>query len=140
MACPVLVVDDDEGLRETIADALEGEGYAVEQAPDAGRALAVLCASRGPLVVLLDYSMPGDGGAVLDAVTAGATLSSRDAYILCTAVRDALPAPVAKALAAIGAALLPKPFELEELLDAVEAACRRLAPDPECGGARDADG
>jgi CheY-like chemotaxis protein len=61
----VLVVDDDEIIRGMLAFLLEGEGHAVEQAPDGADALEVL-RTRPPDCMVLDLMMPGvDGLSVL---------------------------------------------------------------------------
>jgi two-component system response regulator FlrC len=61
----ILVVDDEEGVRSFLADALAGAGHAVAQAEDGERALALI-ASRAFHVVLTDLRMPGmDGMALL---------------------------------------------------------------------------
>ena len=61
----ILVVDDDDGLRESMAEALEDLGYQAEQAADGEAALRRL--ARGRIdAVLLDLRMPGlDGLEVL---------------------------------------------------------------------------
>ena len=64
----VLVIEDDEAIREGLVDALEFEGYAVDEArtaPD-GQDLAL----RSPCaIVLLDLMLPGgDGFEVLKAI------------------------------------------------------------------------
>ncbi len=53
----VLVVDDEQAVREVVALALDYEGYAVVTAPHGKVALAVLRQTR-PDVVLLDMRMP----------------------------------------------------------------------------------
>jgi two-component system response regulator AtoC len=61
----ILVVDDEEGVRSFLADALAGAGHTVVQAEDGAAALA-LVATRSFHVVLTDLRMPGmDGMAVL---------------------------------------------------------------------------
>jgi len=61
----ILIVDDEEGVRSFLADALAGAGHAVAQAEDGERALALI-ASRAFHVVLTDLRMPGmDGMALL---------------------------------------------------------------------------
>src|SRR5512133_92334 len=49
----VLIVDDDPGLRQFLRIALEGEGYAVEEAASAEEGLAALD-ERPPDLILLD--------------------------------------------------------------------------------------
>ena len=64
----VLVVDDEEDIRDFLADALEVAGHVVEEAADGQAALARL-ARRSFHVMLTDLSMPRmDGMALLDAV------------------------------------------------------------------------
>jgi len=53
---PVLVVDDDPDMRETLRLVLEGAGFAVEEAADAAGALARV--SEATAVVLLDMNLP----------------------------------------------------------------------------------
>ncbi len=57
----VLVVDDDERLREFIRVNLEMEGYTVREAASADEALAAL-EDQAPELVLLDVVMPGVDG------------------------------------------------------------------------------
>jgi CheY-like chemotaxis protein len=58
----VLVIDDEPGIRENLAEILEAEGYEVRAAVNGLDALAVL---RGwvPDAILLDLMMPRMGGA-----------------------------------------------------------------------------
>jgi two-component system, NtrC family, response regulator AtoC len=57
----VLVVDDEEGVRTFVADALSDAGHAVTQADD-GEAARALLAERSFHLVLTDLSMPRLGG------------------------------------------------------------------------------
>ncbi|MET0593204.1 MAG: response regulator, partial [Polyangiaceae bacterium] len=54
----VLVVDDDEDIRQTLASLLEAEGYHVNLAVDGGDALRTLADRPLPDVILLDLAMP----------------------------------------------------------------------------------
>lgn len=60
-ALSVLVVDDEEGVREVIARHLERRGHVVAQAADAEKAKALL-AARAFDCVLLDNGLPGAMG------------------------------------------------------------------------------
>ncbi|MGH2369529.1 MAG: response regulator, partial [Chloroflexota bacterium] len=53
----VLVVDDDELIRDVVAEALEQEGCTVRTAPHGAAALEQL-RQRQPAVILLDMRMP----------------------------------------------------------------------------------
>jgi len=57
----VLVVDDEEGVRGFLAEALEDEGHAVSQAPDARAAFALL-RRQGFDLLITDLRMPGMDG------------------------------------------------------------------------------
>jgi CheY-like chemotaxis protein len=69
MSAPVsvLVVDDDDDLRETIRDVLRDEGYTSAGAANGAEALGYLGTSPMPSLILLDLSMPVmDGIAFLE--------------------------------------------------------------------------
>src|SRR5260370_42372512 len=55
----LLVVDDSPTVRLTLRSWLEPAGHQVDEAADGVAALVQLAALPGPLVVLLDYQMPG---------------------------------------------------------------------------------
>jgi DNA-binding response OmpR family regulator len=57
----ILVVDDEEGIRQLYKKELEEEGYKVELAERGEEALKKLSRSK-PDVVILDLKMPGMGG------------------------------------------------------------------------------
>ncbi|MEM6828214.1 MAG: response regulator, partial [Pseudomonadota bacterium] len=68
-AVKILLVDDEETLREPLADYLIGQGFEVTQAQNATRARSVLAETDGdpsgkthPDIVLLDIMMPGEDG------------------------------------------------------------------------------
>jgi CheY-like chemotaxis protein len=58
----VLLIEDDELLRETLTTILEVEGYAVLAAADGAEALRRLQAGDRPDLILLDLMMPGMDG------------------------------------------------------------------------------
>jgi CheY-like chemotaxis protein len=125
----VLIVDDDNGLRESLRAILQNEGHAVDEAADGVAALDRLRVSQQRSVVLLDCTMPAmDGRQVLEAVAADPELAQRHAFILMSASSDLhLVALDAKRLLGdrfIG--VLAKPFDLEKLLVPIEFAARML--------------
>ena len=66
----ILVVEDHAPFRETLAETLADEGYAVRQAADGVQALAAFAEKR-PNLLLLDVMMPGrDGYSVCDEMRA----------------------------------------------------------------------
>ena len=117
----VLVVDDDESIREFIGEALADEGYVVRTAPDGRAAFEVLGAAR-PDLILLDMRMPVmDGWEFARAYRESAPAGGRVPIVVLTAARDA--AGRAAEIAADG--YLAKPFGLQDLLETVR---RQLTP------------
>src|SRR5690606_14196741 len=55
---PVLIVDDEKDIRETLEEFLVDEGFEVRTAADGGEALGLLTDSELPCVVILDLMMP----------------------------------------------------------------------------------
>jgi two-component system chemotaxis response regulator CheY len=111
----VLVVDDDSSIRRFITIALERRGWAVLEAEDGvdGVARALL---HQPDVIITDLSMPKqDGFEMIDALKASDAITDVRLVIM-SGVLD-LTKEMAKATGA--AALLRKPFTLDELYSAV---------------------
>ena len=57
----ILVVDDENDIRELVREILSEEGYTVETAGNAAEARAA-CAQQAPDLVLLDIGLPGMSG------------------------------------------------------------------------------
>jgi CheY-like chemotaxis protein len=122
----VLIVDDDTDIREMLRDGLTDEGHEVAEAPDGQSALELLTTTPHRWVVLLDYRMPVlDGPGVLKAVAADSRLARQHAYIAMVATTH-LDDAVESLRTALGAPLLPKPFDMDELLDAIAQVEARL--------------
>jgi two-component system, OmpR family, response regulator MprA len=120
----VLVVDDDQAVRESLRRSLAFNGYEVELAGDGFEALAAISASR-PDAVVLDLMMPR-----LDGLETCRRLRSagEDLPVLMLTARDAVSDRVAGL--DVGADdYLPKPFALEELLARLRALLRRTHHD-----------
>lgn len=126
----VLVVDDDDGIRESLSDLLNGEGYLVFTAPDGLSALDRLRSHPSPLIVLLDWMMPRmDGLAVLRAVAADAAEVAdvqAHVFIVLTAAiekftqRLRLDGPAIPFYLSV--TVLGKPFDVAEVLVLVARA------------------
>ena len=113
MSCTVLVVEDDRDLRETVADVLRDEGYAVEEAADGQVALEKLQSGLRPCLVLLDLMMP-----VLSGWEVIARLQEKELRVpLCVVSAAAERAP-----SHVGC-VLKKPIEMQHLLDVVAQHC-----------------
>lgn len=121
------MIEDDQELRELMVEYLREVGYTVYEAPDGKPALERLRTHPEGLVVLLDLMMPGmDGYALLQAVAAESPLATRHAYVLVSATGRTLPLKVAAILKQLKVASVPKPFDLDELLSAVQKAASTL--------------
>lgn len=125
----VLVVDDDQAVRESLRRSLAFNGYEVDLAADGLEALESIARKR-PDGVVLDVMMPR-----LDGVETCRRLRSAgdDLPVLMLTARDAIADRVA-GLDAGADDYLPKPFALEELLARLRALLRRTAGPPDAGG------
>lgn len=121
----VLLVEDDEAIREVTAIALERYGYEVATAPD-GLAGEVAFRTEAPDVVLLDVMMPFvDGFALCRKLRAISDVP----IIMLTARSDG--ADVVEGLEAGADDYLTKPFETMVLVARIRAVLRRAAPAPQ---------
>ncbi|HEV8189959.1 MAG TPA: response regulator [Ktedonobacterales bacterium] len=125
----MLVVDDDDMIRETLAYLLEHAGYMVYEAKDGASALEHLRQSPDGMVVLLDLNMPGmDGRHLLRLVANDDHLATWHAFIVVTASQKTFPLEFATLLSNLHVPILPKPFDIDHLLHLVRQAEHRLEP------------
>jgi len=119
----VLFAEDDRAVRESVARALELEGYQVETALDGLGALAAFERDDPPDVALLDVMMPNmDGLSVCRRLRAR---GDRTPLLMLTARTE-----ISDRVAGLDAGAddyLPKPFALDELLARLRALLRRTA-------------
>ncbi|MDT7581382.1 MAG: two-component system, OmpR family, response regulator MprA [Pseudonocardiales bacterium] len=119
----VLVADDDRAIRESLARALELEGYDVATAADGVETLTRVHRD-GFDALVVDVMMPGvDGLAVCRLLRA----EGDHTPVLMLTARVETPDRVA-GLDAGADDYLAKPFELDELLARLRALLRRAAP------------
>ncbi len=117
----ILLVEDDPTIQGAISLLLEREGFRVSCAGNGAEALALLGTGDDPALILLDMMMPVMNGqefrveqhrdarlAAIPVVVLSATFGS-EAW-------PGLPPPTA---------VLPKPFDLDQLLEVVEKHSRR---------------
>jgi two-component system, OmpR family, response regulator MprA len=117
----VLVVDDEQAVREALGRALAAAGYAAELLPDGDEALARLEQNGRVDAILLDVLMPGTDGL---EVCRRLRRAGNDVPVLMLTARDAVGDRVA-GLDAGADDYLVKPFALEELLARLRALLRR---------------
>ena len=114
----VMVVDDDDEIREALSDVLADEGYEVVGARDGQQALDYLKTGRRPNAILLDLWMPVmDGWQLRHELLSDSKLSDIPVIVL-TAVRDQ------RAQGLMVADVLTKPVQLERLLGVLAATTR----------------
>jgi two-component system response regulator MprA len=111
----VLVVEDDEGLRETLAEVLSDDGHEVRVASDG---VAALDAIQGwtPEIIVLDLMMPRMDGYEFRAIQRDLPADPPAKILVLSAARDVQLA--AEQLEADG--WLVKPFGLHEVLSSVK--------------------
>jgi two-component system, chemotaxis family, chemotaxis protein CheY len=116
--CTVLLVEDDDGIRDSVRECLVFEGYDVAAAANGAEALVWLERGVRPSLVLLDMVMPVmSGPELLSRIRADRALADVPVVLMTAAVQREL---------LVGArveAFLAKPFDLAELLKVVERFC-----------------
>ena len=112
----VLVVEDDAATATVWEQALADEGYAV-RTRDSARGVAALLRAWRPGAVLLDLGLPDRSGACLLAALKADPATAAIPVGVVSGTPEALP-PADRGLAA---AVLPKPFDLEQALAVVAA-------------------
>ncbi|MEY2423259.1 MAG: cyclic di-GMP phosphodiesterase [Acidimicrobiaceae bacterium] len=124
MAAPivrVLLVDDDDAFRTSLARTLMAHGYECLEAASSAEARVVLSAEQNVVAVLCDIKMPGESGMeLLRELTADAPDL---AIVMMTGVDDPDVAEVAFEFGAFG--YLIKPFDTNELLICLGSALKR---------------
>jgi two-component system response regulator MprA len=122
----ILVVDDDQAVRDSLRRALALQGYDVEVAGDGEEALFKLRANpTATELLVVDVLMPRLDG--LD-LTRRLRADGNEIPILMLTARDQVADRV-EGLEAGADDYLVKPFALEELVARVRALMRRLGPD-----------
>ncbi len=119
----VLVVEDDEGIREMLKYHLATAGFSVQEASDGATGLRTARTSR-PDLILLDLMLPGMSG--FDFCRA-LRKSSRVPVIMITAKDAEVDKIVGLELGADD--YITKPFSVREVLARVNAVLRRSLPD-----------
>ena len=117
----ILVVEDEVLVRLALAETLRDRGYAVVEAANADEALSVLASSVPIDVVLTDVNMPGS----LDGVALGryVRMTWPELKLIVVSGR-AVPVAVMDA----AHAFLPKPYEPQRVLNAIDAVLSDDSP------------
>jgi len=123
MADPILLVDDEADLRQFLKEALNQDGYRVEDAPDAATAMEMMGSRHFP-VVITDLNMPGgpSGFQLIEAVKA------LDPLALCVVITGFASMEAAIKAVKYGAYdFVQKPFKLEEIEAVLDRALDHAA-------------
>jgi CheY-like chemotaxis protein len=113
----ILVVEDDEDIRNAIVDLLEAEGYQTESAVNGKDALDRLAHIPKPCLVLLDMMMPiMNGRQFLDAIMKDSLLAPIPVLVV-SAIADK-----SNSVGSVG--FLKKPIDIDVVLNVVSQYCR----------------
>ena len=132
----ILVVEDEDAIREVVALNLRLAGYEVTEAASAEQALAVFSPSAGFDVAVLDIMLPGMNGFSLcetirrDSASIGIIMLSA----------KTLETDKIKGLSIGADDYMTKPFSVSELLARVEALVRRVGRQGASSAAPEPDG
>jgi len=116
----ILVVDDQQEIRDVVQEYLTGEGFRVSTAHDGAGMRRVLSQSAADLVIL-DLMLPGE-----DGLTLARSLRSQSGIgiIILTGRGETVDRIIGLEMGADD--YLPKPFHLRELLARVKSVLRRV--------------
>ncbi|MFP2928940.1 response regulator [Pyxidicoccus sp. 3LG] len=113
----ILVVEDDQDIREAVSELLELEGYQVHSACNGQDGLNVLATLRQPCLVLLDLMMPVlTGYEFLERLRVTGTQALVPVLIMTASHVTELPG------GAVG--MLRKPVEMTHLLAVIARHCQ----------------
>lgn len=120
----ILIIEDDPGIRQTLADILSIHGHEIITASTGPEGVAL--AAKHPDLVLCDIGLPGmDGYDVIAALHAQpATRDIPFIFLTARAARD----DQRRGMALGADDYITKPFTTQELLEAIEARVRRQRP------------
>jgi CheY-like chemotaxis protein len=112
----VLVVEDEQDIREVVVEILEAEGFQVYSAENGQEAMAVLRTMPQPALILADMMMPVMDGPALIAALRDHDLFASLPVVIVSAMDDAGPE---------GYRRVKKPIDLQDLLRIVGEFCVR---------------
>jgi ActR/RegA family two-component response regulator len=122
-SAPVLLVDDEPALRASLKEALQADGYQVQDAGDVSQALALMADRHYP-VVLTDLNM-ADGPTGFDLIAA---VKARDPNTLCVVFTGYASLETAVQAVKYGAYdFVQKPFRLAEIEAVLDRALDHAA-------------
>jgi CheY-like chemotaxis protein len=119
---PVLLVEDDVDIRETLKAYLEMQGHRVHAVGNGREAMSALTVEPRPALVLLDMGLPVmDGHKVLSARKASEVLREVPVVVVSAGAAGMSARDLALYASTFNvAAVLKKPVDPQQVLDAVE--------------------
>lgn len=127
----VLVVDDEVGIRELLAEILTEEGYEVELAENAGCARTAMY-RRHPDLVLLDIWMPDNDG--ISLLKEWSSMEGFNVPVIMMSGHATLDTAIeATKFGAVD--FLEKPIALKRLIASVKGALEKSSNEPKIGSA-----
>jgi len=115
LGLPLMIIDDDDDLRDALADIMAAVGYEVAAFADARKALTALENGLTPFLILLDLMMPGMSGWEFRA----AQLENAKIAPIPVVVVTAATSLREEGRTVGDVAVIHKPFELDTLLPVV---------------------
>ncbi|MEO7332291.1 MAG: response regulator [Minicystis sp.] len=121
----VLIVDDDEDIRDTLSELVEMAGCSALVAANGVEALEVL-KHQHPQLIILDLRMPVmDGAELLKVMRTEPALATID-VVISTSLPSEAP---------IGVPVMPKPINIDTMWDWMRRTCRCTIPEAWAGPA-----
>ena len=122
---PLMIIDDDDDLRDSLADILADVGYEVAAFGDARKALTALENGLTPFLILLDLMMPGMSGWEFRAAQLENAKLARIPVVVVTAATSVrVEGPTLGDVPVVH-----KPFALDTLLPVVAQHADAIRPD-----------
>ncbi|MBI2400361.1 MAG: response regulator [Deltaproteobacteria bacterium] len=117
----ILVVDDDETMREVCSEVLASEGYDVSVAAGGWEALGLIGLKWD--LIITDFNMPGLDGAGFYEAAVSRIPEISDKFIFMTGDMAS-----ARVIEKMNGRLVKKPFRVRDLLNAVESILKESEP------------
>lgn len=119
----VLLVEDDDDIREIVREILREEDYLVMTAINGQDALSMLSKIDRPCLILLDLTMPVMNGA--EFLTLLRTSPLHHALVTIPVVIQTAELNPSSSVTKYARGLIKKPINMETLLDTVRQYCRK---------------
>ncbi|HEX8730291.1 MAG TPA: response regulator [Ktedonobacterales bacterium] len=128
----VCIIEGDEPTREVVRYLLSDAGFEVIEASNGLKGKAILEAATDRLIVLMDHRLPViDGCDLLEIVARDEDLRARHTFLMMAASPRHAVDDCGDAIDELDVPVMPKPFSIDDLVEAVQGAQQRLEPGSE---------